>query len=446
MQAGGVQVDLLFMLSGFLLVYKYLHAKAGNTLVNFIKTRCLRLLPPILAVGLIGVLLGDSWDVDKRIADQGLFPNFKPVWLRFASIFTFVLNYVDVEAFGSFTLSLCWSCCVDMHSGAIITVISNLVRGRISKGKDKGDSLSDSDRERFAVVLRRVFFVWLCVSLATRAYLFDVDTLNIFKLGQLTHFGNLMTDNSYTWIAENWGHKWMTSNTAKDFAHEYMLKMYNPTHTRYGPFTVGGILACSLYLAKSDNKISTKQRTVMSTVACWFWTVQAIVMLVVPCLPSDDNQPWGAQFFATTALRTVASMCGAFLLFRALVPASHPWHWSLLCSVLSLDAWQFIAETSYCSYLVHFRVLMELNFSQRLRNLVVTFTGMGPLPLEGASAWIAFMPRLWIVGSVVSLGLARVLHMFAERPFLRLATNNTTKVNVTSFGDVERLLERQKDK
>ena len=133
-------------------------------------------------------------------------------------------------------------------------------------------------------------------------------------------------------------------------------------------------------------------------------------------------------------------------MFRALVPASHPWHWSLLCSVLSLDAWQFIAETSYCSYLVHFRVLMELNFSQRLRNLVVTFTGMGPLPLEGASAWIAFMPRLWIVGSVVSLGLARVLHMFAERPFLRLATNNTTKVNVTSFGDVERLLERQKDK
>ena len=50
------------------------------------------------------------------------------------------------------------------------------------------------------------------------------------------------------------------------------------------------------------------------------------------------------------------------------------------------------------------------------------------------------MLRIAVVGTAISLALSRLLHYVAERPFLRLATNNTTGKNVTSFGDVERLL------
>ena len=78
--------------------------------------------------------------------------------------------------------------------------------------------------------------------------IFTPHTLNIFKLGQYSHFGLLMSNNSYKWIEITYNHIWSTANTAHTLAMEYMMYMYMPTHTRFGPFFVGGVLACNYQL------------------------------------------------------------------------------------------------------------------------------------------------------------------------------------------------------
>ena len=431
-QAGAIQVDLMFALSGFLLVFKILQAKTAQSLIDFIKGRVLRLLPPIIAISVIGVVIGDSWEIDDVTA-----ADYKPVWLRLATMWTFVLNYVPQAQYGSFTLSLCWSCCVDLHSGAIITVVANFVRSLVT---EKGSVvMNKEEKHRFVYALRNVFIAWLLISLATRAILFDKDGLNMYKLGKLNHFGNVMTDNSYSWIAGRYDHDWKTSNTAGDFTQHYLDHMYTPTHTRYGPFAVGGIMACNLYQARAADK--SPKGSWLGTIVCWFFTIQAIIMLVIPCIPQGDEEaPVEAQLFVTAAIRTVASASGAFLLFRALVPSDHPWHWGSVSSLLSSSALQPIAEISYCSYLVHFRVLLELCYNKTPREII----SFG-LSLDTAEGWIAFMPRLFLAGTAMSLLIATALHGVVERPFLRLATNNTTQKTVTSFGDMERMLASNND-
>ena len=426
MQAGAVQVDLMFALSGFLLVTKILHAKKALSLIDFLKSRVLRLLPPIIGISIIGIAIGDSWEIDDVTA-----PDYKPVWLRLMTMWTFLLNYVPQALYGSFTLSLCWSCCVDIHSGMIITMIANGVRSFVG---EKGSLvLNMEEKSRFVSVLRYCMIAWLILSLAIRAYLFDEDGLNMYKLGKLNHFGNIMTDNSYGWIAGRYNHSWKTANSASAFTQNYLDNMYTPTHTRYGPFAVGAIMACNLYLARAG---PTPTGTLLGKLVCWFFTAQALIMLIIPCIPQgDDEAPMEAQFFVTTAVRTVAATSGAFLLYRVLLPAEHPWHWSSMCSLFSTPFLRPIAELSYCSYLVHFRVLLELCYNKATRDLIAF-----GLSLDNAQGWISFMPRLFVVGTVVSMIIAMALHIITERPFLRLATNNTTQKAVTSFGDIERML------
>lgn len=418
MQAGGVQVDLLFMLSGFLLSYKYLvsslKGRGKPSLVNYIVSRALRLLPPVIAVSGLGLLMGDTWDIDK---DD---PTYAPIWMRLFSMYSFVLNYVPAGLYGSFTLSLCWSLCVDMHSGALITLFVSALK-RVTGRVD-------------AHHLRIVFFVWLVVSLATRAFLFEENSLNIFRLGQYSHFGLLMTDNSRKWIEQRFSHTWLTPNSAKALAQTYIDNMYNPTHTRYGPFAVGGILGCNLYLATlSPGRGGGKAGSSWLYRAIgWFWTINAVTMLAIPCLPSDDNAPIEAQFFATAALRTIAAASGAFLLYTALVPADHGWSWRLLSKLLASPYLAPIAELSYCSYLLHFRVLMELCLSHTTRDLLSWGLERGD--------WVSFMPRLFVAGTVASLALAFFLHNAVERPFLRITTNQTREKDVKSYSDLQRNL------
>ena len=153
-------------------------------------------------------------------------------------------------------------------------------------------------------------------------------------------------------------------------------------------------------------------------------------MLAIPCLPSDDNAPIEAQFFATTALRTIASASGAYLLYTALVPADHVWASPPLSQLLASSYLAPIAELSYCSYLLHFRVLMELCFTHSTRDMLSW--GLAP------GDWVAFMPRLFVVGSGVSFALAFFLHHVVERPFLRITTNQTREKGVKSYSDLQR--------
>ena len=106
-QAGGVQVDIMFMLTGYLMVAKFLKRPEdiqSTSYLAFIGKRAFRLLPCILVVSLCGYIMGDSWDTGGV-----------PAYIRILATALFFSNYLPASVYGSFTLSLVWSCCVDMQ-------------------------------------------------------------------------------------------------------------------------------------------------------------------------------------------------------------------------------------------------------------------------------------------------------------------------------------------
>ena len=191
--------------------------------------------------------------------------------------------------------------------------------------------------------------------------------------------------------------------------------MYTPTHTRFGPFVVGALLACNVRHA-NKNQINS----IFGTLTMWVLTIMSLVIIFIPCLPADDEVPIEGQFFATTALRTLAAASVAFLLYRTLVPTTHPWHWSMLTSFLSLSLWTPIAEMSYCSYLIHFRILMELSFRTKLRDF---FQIRIPDHFDDkrVSDWLVVLGQLICWGSLVSFTISIIMHHCIEKPCLRLS-------------------------
>lgn len=99
-----------------------------------------------------------------------------------------------------------------------------------------------------------------------------------------------MTDSSYEWLKSYYGHVWQTSNAAKAMSREYMLALYMPTHSRFGPFAVGGLLACNAYTA-IHNKIPTNQSkgfldyisNGFSFILRWIFTILSFILLAIPC-------------------------------------------------------------------------------------------------------------------------------------------------------------------
>lgn len=399
-QAGGTQVDLMFMLSGYLLVYKLLSefasSKSSLSAMLFAIHRALRFIPPIIAVSIIGYIIGDTWDGAETRGEVSALS-------RIASFISFSANYIPPSVVGCFTLSLCWSLCVDLHAGVILTLIVGFTKGGLISEHENGVHLANR--------LRWVFLILTAISIGIRAYLFEVDSINLFKLGQYSHFGLLMTDNSYAWIQNYYGHVWRTKNTAVDMAQGYLVAMYNPTHTRIGPFFVGAIVACNVYLAR----LHTPQKTVLGTVCCWVLTLQALITLLIPCLPAEDNVPVIGQLIATAALRTLSAVAAGFLLYRALVPKEHGWHWAALNKFLSLKCFAPIATLSYCSYLIHFRLLMELNFRGNVHKWIMSLPPFASTDYT-AAAYIAYIPKLFICAMLLSLCISRLLSEIVEKP------------------------------
>lgn len=208
----------------------------------------------------------------------------KPIFpTRVMSYVLFYTNYCDQLTHGSYLGSLMWSCAVDLQTGFAILVLVKT----ISSYYDVNNKTS------LLRTLRVVFFILLIVACAIRASIFDKDKVNMVLLGEFFHFRLLQARSSYTWMETFFGHEWKTTSSAVDITHEYVSNMYMPTHTRFGPFMVGGVVACSLLLAIEKYKKSTDQsasskvnKNMLATGLGWIFTVMALVQLSVPCLPA----------------------------------------------------------------------------------------------------------------------------------------------------------------
>ena len=154
-----------------------------------------------------------------------------------------------------------------------------------------------------------------------------------------------------------------------------------------------------------------------------------------------DEVPLEAQLFVTAALRNMAACSAGLLLYRCLVPREHPWHFSFLTSLLSLPVWKYVAEISFCSYLIHFRLLMEIIYSAPLRQflgLILPTVVLGETQAVETVVleWLMIMIKVFGIGIMVSFGLAKLLHELIEKPaadwiertlFRRMSTSTAKK-------------------
>jgi peptidoglycan/LPS O-acetylase OafA/YrhL len=421
---GGIQVDIMFVISGYLLVNSLLsnHPNDSNEKSNYkfpsiltsIIKRYIRLLPPMMILSLSGLIMGDTWDTDSTTSPSA--------WKRIIATWLGISNYLSVSKYGSFTHSLCWSCNVDIQVHLVILCVHTLLRG--------GKSLLS--KEAMAKRFKLIFFILLIISLFIRGYLFDEKRLNLFLLGQYSHFGLLMTDSSYKWMQYNYNHTWYSTNEQSYISEYYFNNMYSPTHTRFGPFLIGGILACNLTLQQVT--VSTK-RTIFGYIMLSIFTLLSITQILIPCFPPEDKAPLVAQFIATIAIRTLAASAVAFLLYRTLLPSNHTWAWP---SVLYVESGYKllkvilvpISKISYCSYLLHFRILMELAFQpithryllQLSKNKLVWMTiESNSDRIENGNEGIVYLRYLFIFGFTISLVLSYILYTFVEKPCRQLS-------------------------
>lgn len=416
-QAGGIQVDILFMLSGFLLVYNLMRKSTLElpTLGSHTLRRALRMMPMMTVSIILGhFVMKDCWGEPYTYWDGGkaIFPT------RVMSYLLFYTNYCNQITHGSFLGSLMWSCAVDLQVGVFMLVVIKLCASFYKHPSDKTALLR---------LLKVVFAVLLVVACLIRGSFFDEQKVNMVQLGQYFHFRMLQPSSSYTWMENFFGHEWQTTANAIDKTHEYLTKMYFPTHTRFGPFMVGGVVACSLLLAQDSCKVNKDRgKITMGTVMAWICTGMAAVQLIVPCLPAPpiEETPLEAQLFVTAALRNLSACSSGFLLFRALVPEEHSWHSPLLASFLSLPLWKPIAAISFCSYLVHFRLLMEVIYSvpmqERFGLVFPALSAGGDTSTDDlATEWLMLMGKVFMVGIAVSFVVAKILHEVVERPTAR---------------------------
>ena len=409
-QAGGVQVDVCFMVSAYLLTMRMLKSSSKlkyESVLNFTLQRALRTLPCILVIAAVGLLLGDSWDKPYRtMSDSDGNKGEELHWRLLSSIF-YYMNYLNPRDYGSFSMSLTWSCCVDLHANLVIfCIIKSFAK------------FMTTDVNIMAARLRWIFLFLAVLSVFIRGYLFEKDSINLFLLGQYSHFGLLMTDSSLLWIKDYYGHVWHTENSAAALSFQYMSSMYMPSHTRFGPFAVGAFLACNVMLSHRESRESSINKgTTLGFVFSWIFTTISLAMIITPCLPADDNAPIEAQLFATAALRTLAASSVAFLLYRTLVPSYHNWHWPVLSSFFCLKIWEPLSKLSFCSYLIHFRLLMELCFRPQLRSML----NMDPpnhFDENRMMDWFLYLGKLFVNGALISYGLAFIMHYFVEVPCL----------------------------
>ena len=297
MQAGGVQVDIFFMLSGFLLADQLLRKRLSNlpTVASTLFLRAMRMLPTMTLVLILGAYIGDVWDPPYTDYDKS-----STRMERIASILMFAVNYLDVTQYGSFIGTLMWSCCVDVHVGAVIVGLFRMFGNAFEVEWTRTDGSPATSRSplQAAVVMRSIFLSLIAVSLSIRGFLFTEGTMNLTKLAGYAHTVSLMTPSSYPWVRDHYQHEWLAPYEFHPEGFEYINSMYLPTHTRFGPFLVGGVLACNLLLAEQAgfqhfNKQQTKAEGVRGLLKwggykllCLVATLASIGIVATPCIPA----------------------------------------------------------------------------------------------------------------------------------------------------------------
>lgn len=395
-QGLGYQVDVFFLISGFLTTYGFLHKKShysGSLLRDvplFAIRRLLRLWPMVLVQVAISYLLSDY-----RADD----------WQVLLSAFAFPISPKMPAAF-----VVAWSTRVDLICTFLLL-------------------LTITAMDRLGMLNFRAAAVVATLSLIPAIWRF-LSMQDAVSYTMLRHSGNpsdffipvFMTVERQTFLEEHlYPGSFDYAFHAEPSARKYTLisLAYSVWHQRMTPFFVGMALAFALRnkaSTSSEGKLTWLSHLRHGVLLCLAWlnVLQPVLLSLLnkrkassSPYSSDHLPPLGSDLFLSVFHRQLFALSFAYLLYCALLPATHVYHLRSLHSLLGGSFLSKLGKYSYGVFALHMVVLMEVMFRYFPPRAVPAILGT-----ENPAVQFVF---LWMVTYLATLAVAvGVFHAFEE--------------------------------
>lgn len=397
----GLQVDVFFMLSGFLMSWNLLRKgqSKGSLQVDFIMLmlkRLLRLWPAVLVSMVLMVVLGDMFSDDWWVMLRALsFPK-------------------EVSQPSAFTVN--WSTGVDLKCSVFLflTVIALQRMNALTVG---GSMLA------------------ALLSLLPKVVLF-AQGRHLVSYILIGRSGNPADAFVPIFMSEERQRYFCDSELYPAAAQHYCAFIEGPSlvkqtvlandyfsfHQRMTPFFIGLVLAVALHAADTggeEGRLRAKRWLkqawhglclLLAVLFALFPVILAFLTSgkkVVPLAPGVLPKI-SVDFIITALNRPIYSAALAYLLYRCLLPADHPQHLRWLNALLSSPVLKGLGIFSYGVYTIHMKILVDMAYR---------YLPLGELDgVCGDSAFCKFL--VWLGATYgVSLGIAVCTHYAVEKPF-----------------------------
>lgn len=416
----GYQVDAFFVISGFALAWKIFNSSINildNSLINNIVVnsakRVLRLWPVIISAIAVTAILGDYKCEPKVLL----------------KLLTFPKGDRDIPS----TFLMGWSNRVDIEASLVLVTCIYLMF-RFNKLSFKTSSML------------------AFLSIGPRLYRFLTDDgVSYLKLSNSQSYADsmlpiILSADRQTYFAERLFPDMKHLITVTElgerknnlFDREYLI-----THQRITPFFIGLTLAIAIKnayypdsnrgsskLTTDNNELTSKSKSDSNSKSFLYFFLHKIA-LVISCLficqpalgayqsmvrdwdsPLQPEYKFKMDFFVSVLGRSTFSLAFSYFLYRCLVPDSHPLKISWLAALLSSSALVTPAKYSFALYMIHLRIICELNW----RYFTPTFLDSILGPSNASAQFILCL----IVSYCISLLLACVIHHCFEVPCLSM--------------------------
>ena len=322
-----LSLETFFMLSGFLLTYKFIeqgYVFSWKSYPLYVLRRACRFWPGILFATVIMLGLGEP---------DG---NWTSLWL-------FYQNYVDLDQWTGGFAAL-WSISVDMQ----VHILLPIILYAIMRSKS-------TDQRTYSAL-----YALVILSVVYSLFAFDPETMDLPTLiSRYNSLSLLMPQRLFDWMKNEYNVTVIVQRPPAPISFKlYLEKMYFPLVSRYCSFIIGSILAFKLF---NVQRRAFSHYSYMKKYT--FFTVTSLFIFILT-IPPDTDINRTVLTVMISIIRPLFSISQAFVLFSVLCPSSHPYHSPWAKAFLSLSVWTPIAKLSYLVYVSHFRIILELLLTQ----------------------------------------------------------------------------------
>ena len=357
----GYQVDIFFMLTGFLLTWSFLEKSSSSSstssaksekknfvtevLLQFVK-RVFRLWPATMAALVLSWYLGDYRMNEWKFAlSQLLYPldRNNPVALVIGWS-----NQVDIVC-----STILFAVCYLLDAFGLWSTLSCLILTIVSFLPKLVNFLTLTPRASYIKLKQSGFYPYFPMFMSPERTRFFETTL---FAGQFDADETRLSAPYKAYIMQN----------------DYLV-----FHQRITPFFVGLMLAYNLReeLHRPSNKVLSWKGKVFHGLsfflACLFASQPFLLAAFAPkptlelirsqhTSLEDPDPPIVPDFLVSCLNRSLYAAAFAYFLYRCLLPVNHPLHFRLLNKVWSHPVFQSISKYSYAIYCTHNRLIFEI--------------------------------------------------------------------------------------